>query len=147
MATHEHGGYPAVSVQEYRDGPIEEIAVHCVTIVEEKAERNKQQEDNVRSAELDFMLDLETLIKKTAADPELIELNCCLEENSTKLNPNDYRTVDKKLTYRWGIVMVDDRNIIPKSLKYPTLNVLTSRHQQIVQRCDYILVAKRAGRN
>ena len=52
-------------------------------VVEEKAERNKQQEDNVRSAEVDFMLDLETIIEETAADPDLIELNCCIEDNNT----------------------------------------------------------------
>ena len=93
MATHGPGVYPAIPVQEYCDGPIGEIAVHYVRInyiVEEKAKRNKQQEDNVRSAELDFMLDLETLIKKTAADPEPIELNYCLKENNTNLIPNDY---------------------------------------------------------
>ena len=118
MATHEPGAYTAIPVQEYRDGPIEEIAVHYVRInriVEEKAKRNKQQEDNVKSAELDFMLDLEMLVKETAADPELIELNFCLEENITSLIPNDYRKVAKKLTHRWGIIMVDDRTILPKS--------------------------------
>ena len=111
VSTHEPRAYPAVHVQKYRDGPIEEIAVHYVRInhiEEEKAKRNKQQEENVRSAELDFMLDQETLIKKTAADPELIELNCCLEDNNTILIPNDYRTVDEKLTQRRGIIMVDD---------------------------------------
>ena len=111
VATHEPGAYPAIPVQEYRDGPIEEIAVHYkITnrVVETKAKRNKQQEDNVRSARLDFMLVLETLIKETTADPELIELNCCLEEINTNMIPNEYRTVAKKLTHRWGIIMVDD---------------------------------------
>ena len=41
-------------------------------IVEKEATRNKQQQDNVRAAELYFMLDLETLIKEPAADPDLI---------------------------------------------------------------------------
>ena len=53
VATHEPGAYPAIPVQEHRDGPIEEIAVHYVRtnrVVETKAKRNKQQEDNVRSA-------------------------------------------------------------------------------------------------
>ena len=74
-ATHEPGAHPAIPVQEDRDGPIEEIAVHYVRvnrIVEQKGKRNKQQEDN-GSAELDFMLDLETLIKEAAAVP--ISLN------------------------------------------------------------------------
>ena len=124
MATHEPGAYPAIPVQEYRDGPIEEMAVFYVRInrvVEEKAKRNKQQEDKVRSAELDFMQDLETLIKETAADPKLIELNCCLEDNSTNMIPNEYRTVAKMLTHRWGIIMVDGRIIVPKSLRYAAL--------------------------
>ena len=117
VATHEPGAYPAIPVQEYRDGPIEEIAVHYVRInriVEQKAKRNKQQEDNIRSAELDFMLDLETFIKETAAGPDLIELNCCIEENNTEQIPQNYKTVAKKLTHRWGIIMVDDRIVIPK---------------------------------
>ena len=61
VTTHEPGAYPAIPVLEYRDGPIEDIAVHYVRInrvVEQKAARNKQQEDNTRAAELDFMLDL-----------------------------------------------------------------------------------------
>ena len=103
VATHEPGAYPAIPVQEYRDGPIEEIAVHYVRInriVEQKAKRNKQQEDNIGSAELDFMLDLETLIKETAADLDFIELNCCIEDNNTEQIPQNYRTVAKKLTHR-----------------------------------------------
>ena len=81
IVTEEPGTYPAIPVQEYRDGPIEEIAVHYVRInkvIETKAPRNRLQEDNIRSAELDFMLDLETLIKETAPDPDLIEIQCCI---------------------------------------------------------------------
>ena len=67
---------PQYRVQDYRDGLIEKIAVLYVRInrvVDGKAKRNKQQEDNVRSTELDFMLDLETLMKETEADRDLIE--------------------------------------------------------------------------
>ena len=139
VATHEPGAYPAIPVQEYRDGPIEEIAVHYVRInriVEQKAKRNKQQEDNIRSAELDFMLDLETLIKETAADPDLIELNCCIEDNNMEQIPQNYKTVAKKLTHRWGIIMVDDRIIIPKSLRYAALNALHFGHPGINKMCN-----------
>ena len=77
VTTQEPGAYPAIPVQEYRDGPIEEIAVHYVRIncvIEIRSTRNRQQEDNVRSAESDIMLDIETLINETAADPDLIEV-------------------------------------------------------------------------
>ena len=139
ITTHEPGTYPAIPVQEYRDGPIEETAVHYVRInrvVEEKAKRNKQQEDNNRSAELDFMLDLETIIKETAADPDLIELNCCIEDNNLEQIPQNYRTVAKKLSHRWGIIMVDDHIVVPKSLRYAgstkRTTLWTSRDKQNV---------------
>ena len=44
VTTNEPGAYPPIPVQEYRDGPIEDIAVHYVRInrvVEQKAARNK----------------------------------------------------------------------------------------------------------
>ena len=84
VATHEPRVYPGIPEKNYRDGPIKVIAVHYIRknrVVEQKATRNTQQEDNVRAAELDFMLDLETLIKETAADVDFIELNCCIEDN------------------------------------------------------------------
>ena len=120
VTIHEPGVYPAVPVQDYRDGLIEDIAVHYVPmnrVVEQKAARNIQQEDNIRAAELDFMLGLETLIKETAANPELIELNCCIADNNNNQIPNDYKTVAKIMTHRWGIIMVDDRITVPKTLR------------------------------
>ena len=134
IVTAEPGTYPAIPGQEYRDGPIEEIAVHYVRInkvIETKAPRNRLQEDNIRSAEFDFMLDLETLIKETAADPDLIEIQCCIEDNNTQAIPEEYKQVAKKLTHRWGITMVDDRIIFPKSLRYAALNALHFGHPGI----------------
>ena len=82
------------------------------------------------------MLDLETLMKETTADPELIELNCCLEDNNTNMIPNEYRMVAKKLTHRWGIIKVDDRIVIPKSLRYAALNALHFGHPGINKMCS-----------
>ena len=111
VTTQEPGAYPTFPVQEFRDGPIEEIAVRYVRInrvIENKAIRNKKQEDNVREAELDFMLDLETFFKEIAADPDLIELQCCIEDNNLRQAPEAYKPIIKSLTHRWGITMVDD---------------------------------------
>ena len=70
------------------------------------------------------MLDLETLIKATAADPDLIEVQGCIEDNNILAIPENYKQVARKLTHRWGITMVDDRIIIPRSLRYAPLNAL-----------------------
>ena len=100
METHEPEVYPAIPVQNHHDGPIRDIAVvRMNTVVEQKATRNKQQEDNVRAAELDFMLDLETLSKESPAEPVLIELNCCIEENNFNQILNENKPVAGKLTH------------------------------------------------
>ena len=77
------------------------------------------------------MLDLETIIKKTVADHDLIELNCCIEDNKLDQIPQNYRTVAKKLTNRWGIILVDDCIVIPKSLRYAALSTLHFGHPGI----------------
>ena len=139
VATHEPGVFPANPVQENRDSPIEDIAVHYVRInrvVEQKANRNKQREDNVRAAELDFMLDLETLIKETAAEPDLIELNCCIEDNIFNQTPNECKAVARKLAHRWDINLVNDRMIVPKTLRYAALNALHFGHAAINTICN-----------
>ena len=120
VITEEPGSYPAIPVHENSDSPIEEIAVHYVRInklIETKAPRNRQQEENIRSAELDFMLDLEMLIKITAADAVLIELQCCIEDSNIQAIREDYKQVAKKVTHRWRITMVDDPIISPRSLR------------------------------
>ena len=101
-----------------------------------KSPKKPPAEDNIRSAELDFMLDLETLIKETAADTELIEIQCCIEDNNTQAIPEEYKQVAKKLPHRWGITMVDDRIIIPKSLHYAALNALHFGHPGINKMCN-----------
>ena len=141
--TQEPGTYPAIPVEKYRDGPIEELSVRYVRInhvIEERAPRNRQQEDNIRAAEFDFMLDLETLIKETSADPDLIELQCCLEDKIMLAIHEDYKHVAKRLTHRRGITMVDDRIIIPKSLRYAALNALHFGHPGVNKMCNDVVI-------
>ena len=73
-------------------------------------------------------LGLKPLFKETPADSDLFELNCCVEDNNTSQTPNDYKTVAKKLNYRWGIIMADQRIIVPKTLHYAALNALHFGH-------------------
>ena len=82
------------------------------------------------------MLDLETLIKETAADPDLIEVQCCIEENNIQAIPEDYKQVAEKLSHRWKITTVDDRIIIPRSPRYAALNALHFGHPGINKMCN-----------
>ena len=78
---------------------------------------------------------LETLIKKTAADPDLIELQCCIEDDNLNQAAEAYKPTIKRLTHRWGITMVDDRIIVPKNLRYATLKALHFGHTGINKMC------------
>ena len=91
--------------------------------VSEKSKRNKQQENNVRSAELNSM---ETLIKKAAANPDLFEIICCFKEINISQILNDYNTLAEKLIHSWGIIMADNQIIVPKTLQYAAPNALHS---------------------
>ena len=82
------------------------------------------------------MLDLETLIKETAADPDLIEVHGCIEDNNIQVIRKDYKQVARKLTHCRGITMVDDRIIIPKRLRYAALNALRFGHPGINKMCN-----------
>ena len=88
------------------------------------------------SVELYLLLDLETLVKETAADPDLKEVQCCLEDNKPLQIPEDYKQVRKRLRQRWGITVVDERIIIPENLDYAALNVLHFGHPGINKMCS-----------
>ena len=50
--------------------------------------------------------------------------------------PEDYKHLAKRRTHRWGITMVDDRIIIPKSLRYAALNALHFGHPGVNKMCN-----------
>ena len=92
------------------------------------------------------MLDLETLIKETAADPDLIELNCFIEDNNLEqILQNCGQEADPPLGHHNGRRSYRDTEnttiCSPKRLTFRT-----SRDKQNVKRCGYILVAKHARR-
>ena len=93
-------------------------------MVGEKFVGNKQQDDKVRAAEFDFLLGPETLMKGTAAENELIELQYCLDDGNKEQIPENVEQVAGKLTHRWRITIVDESIIILNNLRYKALNLL-----------------------
>ena len=104
-------------------------------VIEKKATRNRQQDENIRSDHLNFMLDLENLNKETAAVPDLIEVQCCLEDNYTLAIPEDYTHVAKTNPTLWKNKN-DNRIIVPKSLRYAALKVIHFCHTRINKTCS-----------
>ena len=63
------------------------------------------------------MLDLKTLISKTAIDPELTRVRTSMRREDRETAPDGYKPVFEKLSIRWGLVFVDDQIVVPIDLR------------------------------
>ena len=64
-------------------------------------------EENIKKAEVNFMLDLETLISKTAIDPEIASVRASRRREERDTAAEGYRPVFDKVSIRWVLVFVD----------------------------------------
>ena len=62
-------------------------------VVRKVTDNIKETEDTIKKAEFDFMLDLKTLITKTATDPELNRVNSALRREIKDHAPDCYQQV------------------------------------------------------
>ena len=74
------------------------------------------------------MLDLKTLISKTATDPELTHVRNSMRREDREITPDGYKPVFDKLSIRWGLVFVDDQIVIPIDLRRRLLDILHFGH-------------------
>ena len=88
----------------------------------------KITEDTIKKAEFEYMLDLKTLISKTATDSELTRMRASmrLEDKDTTLD--GYRPVFDKLSIRWGLVFMDAQIVVPVVLRRRLLDILHFGH-------------------
>ena len=86
-------------------------------IVGRLTENKKMTEENTKKAEINFMLDLKTLISKTAIDLEMTRVRFSIKREDGETAPEGYRPVFDKLSIRWGLVFVDDQIAVPIDLR------------------------------
>ena len=88
----------------------------------------KITEDTIKKAEIEFMLDLKTLISKTAIDPELTRMRASMRREDRDTTLDGYRPVLDKLSIRWGLVFRDDQIVVPVDLRRRPLDILHFGH-------------------
>ena len=98
------------------------------TIGKTPANQEKVTEDRIKKAEFDFMLDLKSIIEKTATDPDLIKVRLCVRKRSKEQAHYDYKHGFEKISDRWGILFSDDRINIPSELRPKLLQTLHHGH-------------------
>ena len=108
---------PIVDLSKYHTDGKEAHYTQINHIVGRITENKKLTEENIKKAEFNFMLDLKTLISKTAIDPEMTRVRASTRREEKDTAPEGYRPVFDKLSSRWGLVFVDDQIAVPTDLR------------------------------
>ena len=80
------------------------------------------------------MLDLKTLISKTAIDPEMTRVRTSTRREEEDSAPEGYRAVFDKLSVRWGLIFVDNQIAVPIDLRRSLIEILHFGHSGIKKR-------------
>ena len=119
---------PIVNLSKYNTEGKEAKYKQINHIVGNLTANKKITEDNIKKAEFEFMLDLKTLISKTAIDPELTRVRTSMRREDRETAPDGYKSVFEKLSIRWGLVFVDDQIVVPIDLRRRLLDILHFGH-------------------
>ena len=119
---------PIVNLSKYNTEGKEAKYIQINHIVGNLTTNKKITEDNIKKAEFEFMLDLKTLISKTAIDPELTRVRTSMRREDRETTPDGYKPVFEKLSIRWGLVFVDDQIVVPIELRRRLLDILHFGH-------------------
>ena len=119
---------PIVDLSKYNTDGKEAKYIQINHIVGKLTANKKITEENIKKAEFEFMLDLKTLISKTATDPELTHVRNSMRREDREITPDGYKPVFDKLSIRWGLVFVDDQIVIPIDLRRRLLDILHFGH-------------------
>ena len=124
-----HGdNLPIVNLSKYNTEGKEAKHIQINQIVGNLTANKEITEDNIKKAEFEFMLDLKTLISKTAIDPELTRVRTRMRREDRETAPDRYKPGFEKLSIRWGLVFVDDQIVVPIDLRRRLLDILHFGH-------------------
>ena len=89
-----------VDLSKYHTDEKEAHFIQINHIVGKVTENKKLTEDNIKKYEFNFILDLKTLIPKTAIDPEMTRVQASMRRDEKDPSPEGYRPVSDKLSIR-----------------------------------------------
>ena len=124
---------PIVDLSKYNTDGKEAKYIQINHIVGKLTSNKKITEEHIKKAEFEFMMDLKTLIAKTAIDPELTRVRNSMRREDRETIPDGYRTVFDKLSIRWGLVFVDDQIVVPIHLRRKLPDIIHFSHSGITK--------------
>ena len=90
-------------------------------------------EENNKQAEFEIILDLKTIVSKTAIDTELTRLRSSMRREDRETAPDGHKPVFEEISIRWGLVFVDDQIVVPIDLRRRLLDNLQFGHPGITK--------------
>ena len=116
--------FPIVDLKDYHIYEKTVLYIQINQVIDKPKTKTAEAEENLKKAELNFMLDLRTLIQKTSVDPKLLQLKICVRNQQKDRAPKEFSPVLVKIPvcYSPGIV-------IPGELKRPVVDALHFGYQ------------------
>ena len=119
---------PIVDLSKFNTEGKEAHYIQINHIVGKLSGNKKITEDTIKKAEFEFMMDLKTLIARTAIDPELTRVRISMRREDREATPEGYKQVFGKLSIRWGLIFMDDQIVVRVDLRRRLLNILHFGH-------------------
>ena len=124
---------PIVDLSKYNTDGKEAKNIQINHIVGKLTSDKKITEEHIKKEEFEFMMDLKTLIAKTAIDPELSPVRNSMRREAQEKIPDGYQTVVDKLSKRWGLVFVDNQIVVSIDLRRRLLDIIHFGHSGITK--------------
>ena len=118
---------PIVDLKNYNTEGKEAHYVQINQIIGAVTEGKKATGETIKKTEMDFMLDLKSLIAKSATDAES-RIKLALTREDRSMAPEQYRQHFENISTRWGLKFVNDKIIIPTELRKKLLETLHFGH-------------------
>ena len=119
---------PIVDLSKYHTVGKEYHHIQINHIVGRLTENKKMTEENIKKAEFNFMLDLKTLISKTAINPQMIRVRSSVRREEKDTAPKGYKPSFDRLSIRWGQAIVDDQIAVTINLRRKIIEILHFGH-------------------
>ena len=116
--------FPIVDLKAFNTEGKEAQFIEINQVIDKVTGNKKVTEETIKKAEINFMLDLKTLIAKSATNAELNRVSSAMRRNEKNTAPEAYRTTFEKLSNKWGLTFNDDRKVVPNELRKKLLETL-----------------------
>ena len=121
--------FTIVDLKTYNTDRKEVQFIQINQVLNESTGDKKVTEETTKKTDLNFMLDIKTLIAKSAADAELYRVRDAMRRGEkTRTAPEQCRRIFEKLSNKWGLTFNDDMIIVLTELNKKVMETLHFGH-------------------